>query len=152
MNQALMVPTMGKVHDELDRVFNRFFGNGGFSEPLLRPTVFEPIEGALVPILDLTETDQEYLAHLELPGIPKEKVTIQLNGEVLTISGEREKKEEKKGETYLWREQRYGKFTRSLRLPAPVVADKVEATYKEGVLTIKLPKLTPQPVSRIPIK
>jgi HSP20 family protein len=152
MTQAAVVPVMGKVHDEIDRVFNRFFGNGGFTEPLLRPMVFEPIESAMVPVLDLTESDKEFLARLDLPGIPKENVTIQLNGDVLTISGERQKVEEKKGESYLWREQRFGKFTRTLRLPAPVVADKVEAVYKDGVLEIKLPKLSPAPINRIQIK
>jgi HSP20 family protein len=152
MTQTAVVPVMGKVHDEIDRVFNRFFGNGGFTEPLLRPMVIESIEGAIVPVLDLTESDKEFLARLEVPGIPKENVTIQLNGDVLTISGERQKLEERKGETYLWREQRFGKFTRTLRLPAPVMVDKVEAIYKDGVLEIKLPKLAPVPVNRIPIK
>jgi len=151
MTQTSLVPVLGKMHDEIDRVFNRFFGNGG-PEPFFRPMVFEAMEGTYLPPLDLTETATEYVVKLEVPGVPKENVEVQLNGDVLTIRGHREEKVEKKGESYLLQEQKSGKFIRTLRLPASVVPGKVDAKYESGMLLVKLPKLAPAPVSKIEVK
>ena len=77
---------------------------------------------------------------MELPGMKKEDIDISLHNGSLTISGER-KNEEKYGDAEVYRAERFvGKFQRSVTLPAPVSADKVTAQYKEGVLTITLPK------------
>lgn len=147
-----VAPVLGRVQDELDRVFNRFFKTGDYVEPFLPPMMFEPANVTFAPLLDIAETDSEFVIRVDVPGIPKENIDVQLIGDALTISGHREKLAEKKGETYLWREQQTGKFNRMLRLPAPVVGAKVEAVHNDGVLTIHLPKLAPSVANRIAIK
>ena len=152
MRQSTLLPVLGRADNEFDRVFNRFLGTDVFGEPLFTPMTFEAKEGAWVPKLDLKETDSEYITKVEVPGVTKEDFHISLTGDLLTISGHREKAEEKKGETYLWREQKVGEFTRTIRLPAAVVANKIEAVYKDGLLTVHLPKAKPEPSSKITVK
>jgi HSP20 family protein len=152
MRQASRVPVLARGDNEFDRVFNRFFGTNLFGEPFIPALQFEPKEGAWVPKLDLTETETEYVARLEIPGVPKENFDVNLTGDLLTISGHREQKEEKKGETYLWQEQKVGEFSRTIRLPAAVTANKIDAIYKDGVLTVHLPKMTPEPATKISVK
>lgn len=152
MSQIVTTPVMSKVHDEIDRMFNRFLNPRGLGEPFSLPTVLEPIETLWVPTLDLKEDETSFLARLEIPGVSKDDLDVQVTGDLLTITGHREKFEEKKGETYLWQEQRMGKFARTVRLPAPVATEKVEANYKDGLLTIRMPKLTPATTNKIAIK
>ena len=89
---------------------------------------------------------------VEVPGIPKENLDINLTGDMLTITGWREAVQENKGETYLWKEREAGKFARMIRLPASIVENKIEANYQDGVLTIHLPKVAPAPANKILIK
>jgi HSP20 family protein len=152
MTTTTVAPVLGRVQNEIDRVFNRFFKTGDFVEPFLPSMMLESVSPVFSPTLDISESDEEFTVRVEVPGIPKENVDVQLTGDMLTISGHREKLNEKKGETYLWREQQFGKFNRLLRLPAPVVGAKVEAVHNDGVLTIRLPKLAPSVASRITIK
>jgi HSP20 family protein len=152
MSTTTVAPVLGRVQNEIDRVFNRFFKTGDFVEPFLPPMMFEPTQVMFAPQLDIAETDSEFVVRVDVPGIPKENVDVQLIGDVVTISGHREKLAENKGETYLWREQQTGKFSRTLRLPAPVVGAKVEAVHNDGVLTVRLPKVAPAVVNRITIK
>jgi HSP20 family protein len=147
-----IAPVLGRVQGEIDRVFNRLFKNGDYMEPYLPSLMFDATDFTFVPTLDITENDDEFMVRVDVPGIPKENVDVQLTGDVLTISGHREKRAEKKGETYLWREQQCGKFSRMLRLPAPVLGAKVEAAHNDGVLTIRLPKLAPSVATRVMIK
>jgi HSP20 family protein len=152
MKVAKFTPVVGKVHDEIDRVFDRFFGNRFFGEPLLPPFALEPMVAAWTPVFDMTEVEREYLVKVEVPGIPKENLDINLTGDLLTITGHRELAQEGKGETYLWKERETGKFIRTIRLPAPVMETKIEANFQDGVLTIHLPKMAPTPANKILIK
>jgi len=95
------------------------------------------------PAVDVIDGEAEVTVRAEIPGATKEDLTVELGEGYLTISGEKreEKKDERKG--YVRHETRYGSFTRSVGLPAEVVADEAEATYADGVLTVTLPK-TPQ--------
>ena len=88
------------------------------------------------PVLDVRETPDEYLALVDLPGVKSENVTIEVNDQVLTISGLRVPVET--GETQLV-ERPYGSFVRSLTLPKGVNSDEIKADYKDGVLTVVLP-------------
>lgn len=92
------------------------------------------------PTLDVHDDKDNFLVQVELPGMKKEEIGIALHEGVLTVSGERKMEHERKeGETF--RSERYfGKFQRSVTLPVAVDAKKVKATYKEGILTIDLPK------------
>jgi HSP20 family protein len=131
------VPTIARDFDE---VFDRFF-----NAPLAFPAVsFEPIrkamEGTWMPAIDLTETEKEFILRAEVPGVPRENLDVHLEGEILTLTGHREQKTTEKDENMLWEEREAGKFVRTLRLPKAVEANKVEAVYTEGILTVRLPK------------
>jgi HSP20 family protein len=89
------------------------------------------------PVLDVRETPDEYLALVDLPGVKSEDVTIEVNDQVLTISGMRVPVET--GETQLV-ERPYGSFVRSLTLPKGVNSDEIRADYKDGVLELHIPK------------
>ncbi|HUL69992.1 MAG TPA: Hsp20/alpha crystallin family protein [Gemmatimonadales bacterium] len=132
------MPTLGTVKRDMDELFGRFitpFAPLGY-EPFTR--TFEGY--AFEPALDLVETEKEYVIRLEVPGIPKENLDVNLEGEILTVTGHKEKVAKDKGENYLWEEREAGKFMRAIRLPKPVEAAKIEAAAVEGVLTIHLPK------------
>src|SRR5262245_19586560 len=91
------------------------------------------------PRLDLVEEKDRLVATLDLPGVEPENIQIHLQDDVLTIQGERvEEKEKREGSKLLQREKFYGSFTRTLRLPNHVQADKVKAQYKNGVMTVSL--------------
>ena len=97
-------------------------------------------ESAFEPSLDVSEDEQAVRVRAELPGISPEHIHVEVNEDVLTLRGEKkeEKAEEDKG--CRWTERRYGSFSRSIRLPGHVNRGKVQAHYKDGILTIELPK------------
>ena len=90
--------------------------------------------------LDVAETENEFVVKASLPGIKPEDVQIAVHGDTLTIRGESKAEEEKQGQTSRLRERRSGMFQRSLRLATPIDADKANARFKDGVLTLTLPK------------
>jgi HSP20 family protein len=121
---GLVWPTLGRLaglQDELDRLFE------------------SPMTG-WAPALDVQEDKDNFTIKVELPGLKREDIEVSLQEGALVISGERNA--EKIGEgTEVHRQERfYGKFQRALTLPAPVAADKVKAAYRDGVLTVTLPK------------
>jgi HSP20 family protein len=123
---------------EMDRLFDDFFGRGfGLSQ-------FEGGSldrfGAFNPQVDVTENDQEVKVIAELPGLTEQDVEVSLSNDVLTISGEKKHEKEDKDENYYRMERSYGSFQRAIPLSAEVESDKVDATFKNGVLTVTLPK------------
>jgi HSP20 family protein len=107
------------------------------------------------PSVDLSETETELAARFDLPGIKASEIDIQVTDNVLTVSGERsEEKEEKKGNSRSFHriERRMGSSSRSIVLPCAVNRDKVDATYKDGVLSIKLPKTEEAKSHKVTIK
>lgn len=108
--------------------------------------------GYNVPTLDVSETDKSVEVKLDLPGIKAKEIEIQLNGNVLTVSGERKEEKEEKGKTYHRVERRSGTFSRSITLPCAVQEDEVAAEYHDGVLTVTLPKTEEAKTRRIPVK
>jgi len=128
---------------EIDRLFDDTFGNANL--PLLPET-------AWLPIVDVKETDGELLFNLELPGVTEEKLDITCEGGVLTIGGEKETvKKEPEGKFHIV-ERTFGMFRRSFQLPANVQEDKIEATMRDGVLTVKVPKMELPKPRRIEVK
>ena len=121
------------LQDHVNRMFDDLFR--GFS-PM--PWAQERLDW--VPTLNISETDEAVRVTAELPGIGRQEVDISLTEDVLTIHGEKKAKHEEKERDYHRIERCYGSFTRTVRLPAVVDADKVEATFKDGVLTINMPK------------
>jgi HSP20 family protein len=94
-----------------------------------------------VPTVNTREGDDAYYVDVDLPGISKEDINIDVDENVLTVSGERKVKEEHKEDNYYKVESAYGKFERSFTLPDDADADKIEAASKEGVLEISIPKV-----------
>jgi HSP20 family protein len=90
--------------------------------------------------LDVLEKEDAFEVKTSVPGLKPEEIDVTLRDNILTITGETKHEEERKEQRYHLRERRYGKFSRSVRLPAPVAEEKVEATYDQGVLTLHLPK------------
>jgi HSP20 family protein len=128
------------LREEFDRVFDTSFGS-----------VFRPL-GSLNrwnPAVDVYQNKDQYTVQAELPGLKKEEIELSLNGDTLTISGER--KQETKSEEGSRTERFFGKFQRSVILPVPVNAEKVNATYKDGILTVVLPKAEEAKPKQIPV-
>lgn len=118
--------------------FNQFFDH------FLKEDFFAPLTGTENSIrVDLKETEAAYEITAELPGMKKEDISIELANDYLTIGAKREEEHEDKGESYLRRERRYGEFKRSFYI-RNVKSEGIDAEFKDGVLTIKLPKLERQ--------
>ena len=104
------------------------------------------------PFVDIAETKDDIKIIAEVPGMTKEDISISLSDNVLTLRGEKKKeKKEEKGKTFYRTERCWGSFARSFTLPAAVLANKVKAVYKDGVLEITLPKSEPLKAKEIPI-
>ena len=145
-------PIVGKVKEDIDRLFDRFFTSPFMTEPFF--PAFDAVEPVTtwLPVFDLAENEKEYLVRLEVPGMHRENLDITLRENLLTITGKREVTQEQKTEIYLWKEREFGRFARSIRLPMPVVENKIEALYQDGVLVVRLPKAEPTPANKILIK
>ena len=123
------------LYEELDRVFDSFWRGFGM------PTSQAP--RAFAPRMDVTETETEYRIEAELPGLAEKDIAVTLENGVLTLTGERreelEKEDEKRG--FRHRETFRGRFERSLALPDDADEKGVSAKYKNGVLTVEIPRL-----------
>ena len=121
------------LYSGMERLFDDFFGIGrDLENPAFRR--------AWVPAVDVEETGNAYHLKAELPGLKKEDVRISVEDNVLTLTGERREEKEEKGRKVHRMERCAGSFTRSFSLPAAIQADKVTAAYKDGVLTVQVPK------------
>jgi len=116
--------------------FNQLFGNF-FNDDFLAPS--NSIDNAFK--VDLKENDNEYIIEADLPGVKKEAVNIEYNINYITISTKVDDSVEEKKDTYVRRERHFGEFNRSLYIDN-IDSDKVDASFSNGVLNIKLPKLT----------
>lgn len=118
---------------EMDRWFDRWFGGFGLA----------PFEGqweGFMPRVDVTETDNEIQVSAELPGIDPQHVDVSVSHDVLTISGEKREEREEKEKNYYRTERSYGSFRRSVQLPMEVDTNRADATFKNGLLTVTIPK------------
>ncbi|MCS4040620.1 Hsp20/alpha crystallin family protein [Salinibacter ruber] len=122
--------TVRDLQREVDSIFDRFFGRGGDDDT---STVW-------APRTDLSETDDAFRIRLDVPGMTKDDIAINLQNNTLTVSGERSSERQKDSEEYVRVERAFGTFHRTFTLPDAVDPDRVEATYDEGVLTINVPK------------
>jgi HSP20 family protein len=122
---------MSDLQQEVNRLFDSFFGRGGMSAGP---------ERVWAPALDMYETKDELVITAELAGVSEKEIQLSITGDVLTLRGERTQSSETTEPTHYRSERWFGKFERSVPLPIPVQSDKVKATYRDGVLTVKLPK------------
>jgi HSP20 family protein len=123
---------LNDIQGEVNRLFDSFFG---------RPTMAAAQGRRLwAPVLDMWETKDDLVLAVDLPGVREKDVAVSITGDLLTIRGER-RVENDKDQGALHVERAYGAFERAVQLPMPVQADKVKATYRDGVLEITLPKV-----------
>ncbi|MBW2220716.1 MAG: Hsp20/alpha crystallin family protein [Deltaproteobacteria bacterium] len=94
----------------------------------------------VTPSIDFSEKDGKYFLTAELPGINKDDISITIEDGYVTLSGKKEENKEESGSNFYLKETKYGSFSRSFRLPGKVDENKVDATYKEGVLTVVMPQ------------
>ncbi|MBZ0275641.1 MAG: Hsp20/alpha crystallin family protein [Anaerolineae bacterium] len=136
---------MAAMQSAFDRVFEDNWRS-------LRPVWENANAGSFALALDVHEQDNGYTVTAELPGIPSENINVKLHDGILTISAEQtvENKQEEQGRVLL-QERRYGKFSRSVRLPQPINTEQVEASYDNGVLTLTLPKAAEAQPRMIPV-
>ena len=128
---------------EVDRLFDDFDG-GLFRAPFapFRRSLFDvvPAKWPAVPAVDFTDTDKAYELTAEMPGMDEKNVEVKVANGILTIKGEKQEEKEEKKKDYYLRERNFGSFERSFQVPEGVDADKIEADFKKGVLTVTLPK------------
>jgi HSP20 family protein len=134
---------LSSLRREMDRLWDSFFGE----RPLARMW-----EREWAPFLDVSETKDNFVVKAEVPGIDAKNIDISLTGDVLTIKGEKKQEKEEKEEAYHLVERNYGTFSRSVRLPAEVESAKIKTSYKNGILTVTLPKSERVKAKEIKIK
>jgi HSP20 family protein len=125
---------LSSLQSEMNRLFNTFFDT---------PTTTGGNGGAVrrwIPSMDLVETEEHFVLRADLPGLSQEDVAIELEDNVLTVSGERRAEHEDKKEGFYRVERSFGQFRRSLTLPDGVDADAITATFDKGVLEVRIPK------------
>jgi len=130
------------LRNQVDRLF-RDFETGFLQSPFYRDVDSfwrRDVAFPVTPAVDIVEKDNAFEISAELPGLDVKNIELSVSDDVLTLKGEKkEEKEEKTKDRYV-SERRYGSFRRSVQLPASVDANKIEASYKSGLLTVTLPK------------
>jgi len=125
--------------ERMEEMFESFFRRP-FGRPLLPslPRWFEGMEPS--PSIDIFEEGDDVVVKTELPGIDRDNIDIDLTDNAITISGEKKKEEKVEKKNYYHLERSYGSFSRSFTLPAEVQTDKAKATFKNGLLEVRVPK------------
>ncbi|WP_276482251.1 Hsp20/alpha crystallin family protein [Paraflavitalea pollutisoli] len=117
------------IWDDFFRPWNDLFPNG-----------FSPLKSATIPAVNITDAKDEYKLSLAAPGLKKSDFNIDIDGNMLTISCEKEENKEEKDGHHTRKEYSYQSFSRSFTIPDEVVKDKIEASYDDGILKVALPK------------
>lgn len=137
-------PSLETLKRDIDRLFDTHvaeaFGNGNAQHPLWAPR------------LDMRELDHAFVVESDLPGMSNHDITVSIENNTLMITGERHTEQAGEAGNVTYRERLYGTFQRALMLPTPVEADKVEAAYHNGVLTVTVPKAETAKTRHIAIK
>jgi HSP20 family protein len=151
-------PPFEGLRQEIDRLFEDFglgfrwpFGRSLFAaEPLFR----RRMTGAKMPAIDVVESEKAYEITADLPGMDEKNIEVKVADGVMTIKGEKQEEKEEKKKDYYLHERSFGSFQRSFELPETVDPDKIEASFKKGVLTVMLPKKpeAQKPTKKIEVK
>lgn len=123
--------TLRDLQREVDSIFDQFFG---------RDSGDESPSAVWAPRTDLAETDEAFRIRVDVPGMEKDDININLQNNTLTLSGERASERKEEGEEFVRVERAFGNFHRTFTLPDAVDHENIEATYDNGVLTINIPK------------
>lgn len=151
---ANVLDPMVQLHHEMNQFFENAFRGWGFTP--LSSDLSTPLtaSGQLRPQVDIGATDKEYFITVEVPGVEEKDVRVEIAGDTLTIRGEKKQEEEEKSKNYYRIERSYGSFRRELSLPADANREDIKANFKDGVLTVKIPRapLSGSDVKQIEIK
>lgn len=142
--RALMPSSIGTFKQEIDRLFDRLLEPGWFDMPAS--------SFPWAPRMDVKETKDTYVVTAELPGVEQKDINVALTEQTVTVSGDKRGEKEEKDSRVHRTERSYGVFERSIRLPSTVDGSKVTATFKDGVVTITLPKAPGAKTNTIPVK
>jgi len=123
-----------RMLSQMQREMNRLFE--GFGGRMLEPASMRE----WYPPLDVAETKDEMVVRAEIPGMKPSDINVSIADNTLLIEGERKQEEETKGENYYRRERMYGAFRRAVPLPTGIQADQIKASYRDGILEVRLPK------------
>jgi HSP20 family protein len=134
------------LRKQLNRLFEDF---GGVGEPGFGALTFS---GDVGPALDVAETPETFVVKAEIPGVEAKDIDISVTGNTLTLKGEKHEEKEEKGKTWHRVERSYGSFCRTVTLPVPVKADRIEAESRDGVLTVTVPKSVEAMPKKIAVK
>ncbi|HJS95294.1 MAG TPA: Hsp20/alpha crystallin family protein [Solirubrobacteraceae bacterium] len=123
------------MQNEMNRLFNTFFDS-----PTPSNGSGHGVARRWIPAMDVVETEDHFVLRADLPGLAESDVNIEVEDNVLTVSGERKSEHEQKGEGYYRVERSFGSFSRSLTLPEGIDADSIQASFDNGVLEVRIPK------------
>jgi len=138
---------IARFRREMDDLFNRFM-----SDPWsMDLTKWQGMTG-WAPRIDMSETDSEIRVHAELPGIDPKEIDISVEGDLLTLRGDKRQEHEEKQRDYHYVERQYGTFQRTVQLPTSADPNKVDANYRDGVLTLTIAKRPEAKPRRIEVK
>jgi HSP20 family protein len=127
--------------EDMEKRFEEFFKRPfSMFGPSWMPRMKFPEMGVISPEMDIFEDGNDVVVKAEMPGIKKEDIEVNLTDDTVTVSGEKKKEEKVEKKDYYRVERSYGSFSRSFRLPKEVQSDKAKATFKDGVLEIRVPK------------
>jgi HSP20 family protein len=142
---------LGRLERDMERMFEDLWGRR--MRPMW-PEGWWPTSGmeVSVPAVDVYEEKDDIVAKAELPGMEKDNLEVNISDHFLTIKGEKKKEEEVKEENYYRSERAYGSFLRTVELPKDIHADKVKASFKNGVLEIRMPKTDEAKKKEIKVK
>lgn len=133
---------LASLRSEMDRLFEDFWK---------RPWR-EGITGEMEPAVEISDDKKSVTVKIQVPGVPKENIQVNVTDDVLTVKGEVKEEEEKEEKNYYRREIRYGSFSRAVPLPTSVIAEEAAAKLQDGVLEITIPKSEESKVKEIPIQ
>lgn len=123
---------MSSLQERMNRLMSDFRTRSTFGEE-------EMAQGAWIPAVDIYETKESIILNVELPGVTKEDIALEVKDSTLTIKGEKKLEKNVKEESFHRMERSYGSFTRAFTLPSTVQQDKVKAKFRDGILEIMLP-------------
>jgi len=140
--------SMMQLHREIDRLFDEAFR--GFGMPSLFGEGFSSLDknALLRPQVDISADDNQYTVTVEVPGVERDDVELELSKDSLIIKGEKKQEKEDKDKQYYRVERSYGQFQRVLALPEDAIQDEIAASFKDGVLTVTIPRKA-QPKSEV---
>ena len=122
---------MFNIFDEVEQMMHQTFGHS--HENVIRGLSYSPL-------MNVSETESEYLIIMDIPGVEKKDVDVNLSTGILTVSGERKTSDKSDENNRIWHETTYGTFSRSFEIASDIVEDKIKANFKDGVLNITIPK------------